>query len=66
MTAAAKAEHEPETNVAEDEAQRIRAMFQANAEHWEETQERMSQSVLPHPPNPFLLITSSGCHRYSS
>ena len=31
---------------ADDEAARIKAMFQANAEHWEETQERMSQSVL--------------------
>lgn len=37
-----------ESNVAEDEAARIKAMFQANAEHWEETQERMSQSVLVH------------------
>jgi len=48
--AAVKAEDQPETNVAEDEAEKIRAMFQANAEHWEETQERMSQSVSFHPP----------------
>jgi protein MPE1 len=34
------------TTPADDEAARIKAMFQANAEHWEETQERMSQSVL--------------------
>lgn len=37
-----------ESNVADDEAERIKAMFQANDEHWKETQERMSQFVLSH------------------
>jgi len=33
------------TTPADDEAARIKAMFQANAEHWEETQERMSHAI---------------------
>lgn len=38
-----------ESHVADDEAERIKAMFQANDEHWKETQERMSQFVLWRP-----------------
>jgi hypothetical protein len=63
VAANAKAEHGAETNVADDEAERIRAMFQANAEHWEETQERMSQSVLSYPPKFRILNTTSECCR---